>query len=247
MKMKLVIVGLLAAAALMVGQKVKSQKELDAINAVVTAATPDQKIAAAETMVRDFKDSDFRGMILVEATQAAVQKGDGIMAIQYATRALQAEPKNYQAMLLLAGQLAQSTREFDLDKDEKLTRATQMANDAIAAVTAAVKPNPQLTDAQWADFRKDSIAQAHEALGMIAGVKKQWDTAIKEFQTSVDGAATPEPTSSVRLAVAYVDAKRFDEGIALLDKVAATPGVSDQVKKVILSEKQRAEKLKAAK
>lgn len=247
MQMKLVMVGLLAAATLAMGQKVKSQKEGEAINAVLNATSPDQKIAAAENLVRNFKDSDFKGMILVEAAQAAIQKRDAVAAIQLATRALETEPKNFQAMLLISGQLAQSTREFDLDKDEKLGRATKMANDAITALAAAPKPNPQLADAQWNDFKKDSVSQAHDALGIIAVVKKQWDTAIKEFQTSVDGAATPDPTASIRLASAFVDAGRYDEGVALIDKLAATPGLDGQMKAVVLGEKQRAEKMKAAK
>ncbi len=61
-------------------------------------------------------------------------------------------------MLLVAGQLAQITKEFDLDKDEKVKRATKLANDAIAAINATPKPNPKLADDQWAGIQKDLVA-----------------------------------------------------------------------------------------
>jgi len=247
MKMKWILGGLLMLAMLAAGQKAKSQKEVEAVNAVLTAQTPDQKISAAESVVRNFKDSEFKAMVLLVAAQSAQQKGDMVAALQYGTRTLEADPKNFQAMLLVAGQLAQNTKEFDLDKDEKLGRATKMSNDAIAAINAASKPNPQLTDDQWAGIKKDLVSQAHDTLGVIAVVQKKWDNAINEFKMSVDGAATPDPTSAVRLGSAYIDGGRIDEGIALLDKTMATPDANDQLKKVAMAEKQRGEKLKAAK
>jgi len=247
MKTKLMIAGLLAAATLAMGQKVKSPKEAEAVNAVFTAPTPDQQIAAADNVIRNFKDTEFKPIVLLVAAQAAQQKGDGLTAIQYGTRTLEADPKNYQAMLLVSGLLAQGTREFDLDKDEKLGRATKMANEAITTMNSATKPNPQLADEKWADIKKDMIAQAHDTLGIIAMVQKKWDPAIAEFKTSVESAATPDATSSLRLASAYLGAARYDEAIAVFDKVLAMPGVNDQFKKVATAEKQRAEKLKAAK
>ena len=48
---------------------------------------------------------------------------------------------------MLAELLAQSTRENDLDKEEKLAKSEKYANDTIQMVKAAPKPNPQLSDA----------------------------------------------------------------------------------------------------
>jgi tetratricopeptide (TPR) repeat protein len=247
MKMKFMMVGLLTLAALAFGQKVKSQKEAEAVMAVQNAQTPDQKIAAAENLVQKFKDSEFKAPVLFIAAQAAQQKGDAVAAMTYGQRTLDADPKNYQAMLLVSGQLAQSTREFDLDKDEKLGRASKMANDAIAAINSAAKPNPQIPDEQWAGIKKDMIAEAHDTLGVVAVVNKKWDVAVNEFKTSMDGAATPDPTTAVRLGSAYADAGRYDDAIALLTKTASAPDANDQIKKIANAEKARAEKLKAAK
>lgn len=246
MRMKCFAIALALTAGLAMGQKVKSQKELDAVKAMLSAQTPDAKIAAVEDLITKYKDTEFKSIALTQAAQAEQIKGDQIAGLQYASRALDADKKNYQAMLILAQLSVQGTREFDLDKDEKLARATKAANDAIATLNTAPKPNPNLPDDQWASVKKDFIAQAHETLGIVATVQKKLDAAVTEFKTALDGAATPEPATMVRLASVYDDMGKFDDGSALLDKVAASTA-PDSIKRVAQNEKQRAEKLKAAK
>lgn len=245
-KYLVVACGLLTAVPLAMGQKPKSNNERDAVIAVMKASTPDEKIAAAENLLSKYKDTEFKSFALLQAAQASQMKGDQVAALQYGNRAIEADANNFQALLLVSGLLAQSTREFDLDKDEKLGRSTKMANDAIAAVNAAAKPNPSpLTDDQWAGIKKDMISQAHDTLGTIAMVQKKYDAAIAEFKSSIEVAATPEPATSVRLAAAYTNAGKFDDSVALLDKVTVDPAVSAPIKRAAQAEKQRVEKARS--
>jgi len=245
MKTKYIIAGLLVAGTLAMAQKPKSPKETEAVQAVLAAKTPDAKIAAVDNLLAKFKDTEFKAITLEMAGEAYQQKGDAANAIVYGNRALEADPKNFQAMLLVSGQLALMTKEFDLDKDEKLKRASKLANDAITTVNATTKPNPALTDDQWNGIKKDLIAQAHETLGVIASIDKKWDVSIAEFKTAVDDAATPEPSTMVRLTAAYNNAKKYDEATAEADKVLAIAGVPDNLKKIAQDEKMRAAKGKA--
>jgi hypothetical protein len=59
---------------------------------------------------------------------------------------------------------------------------------------------------------------------------------------AVDGAATPEPSAMIRLADAYNNVKKYDEAIALADKVLANPGIADVFKKAAQDEKTTAAK-----
>jgi tetratricopeptide (TPR) repeat protein len=245
MKTKFMMVGLLAAGSLLMGQKIKSPKEGEAVQAVLSATTPDQKIAAVDNLISKFKDTEFKSITLEMAGEAYQQKGDSANAIVYGNRALEADPKNFQAMLLVAGQLAQITKEFDLDKDEKVKRAKKLADDAIVTVNATPKPNPKLTDEQWAGIQKDLVAQGHETLGVLAGVNKQWDVAIAEYKMAIDNAPHPEISTMVRLTATYNYAKKYDEATAMADRVLATPGVPDNLKKIATDEKARAAKAKA--
>jgi len=241
MKMKSLIAALLMAGTLAMGQKVKSPKEAEAVNAVLTAATPDQKIAAADNLLSKYKDTAFKSIALQMAGEAYAQKGDGPNAIVYGDRAIEADPKNFQALLLVSSQLARMTKEFDLDKDEKLKRATKLANDAIAAIGTAEKPNPQLTDDQWTGIKKDLTSEAHETLGIIASVDKKPDGAIAEFKAAIDGSGSPAYTAMVRLISVYNNAKKYDDANALADKLIAS-GAPDNLKKIAAEEKARAAK-----
>ncbi len=237
----------LTLAALAFAQKPKSQKEVEAILAVQNAKTADERIAAVDNLVTKFADTEFKSWALSQAASAAESKGDAAKAIAYAQSALDSDPKSYQAMLLISGELAKGTRENDLDKEEKLARAEKLANDAIPVIAAAVKPNPQLTDDQWAGFKKDVTSQAHEDLGLVALARKKYDVAATEFKTSVDGAATPDPATMVRLATAYDQGGKPDDGIAVLDKVLAMPNLNPIIKQFATAEKTRAEQAKNGK
>jgi tetratricopeptide (TPR) repeat protein len=238
---------LMMAGLLPAQPKAKSKKELDAFVAIQQATTVDARIAAADSFVTSFADSQLKSMALTMAAQAAQQKNDSPKAITYAETAIEADPKNYQAMLVISGELAKGTRENDLDKEEKLGKSEKMSRDAIESINAATKPNPSITDDQWTNYKKDLVSQAHENLGLAALARKKYDVAITEFKASVDGAATPDPATMVRLASAYDLAGQPDAGIAMLDKVLGTPNLNPVIKQFATSEKARAEKVKSDK
>jgi hypothetical protein len=236
-----------AMAGLMMGQAKVSKKEFDAYNAVVGATTDDARIDAADKFVTGFADSKLKSAVLFFAAQAAERKNDIPRAIAYAQSSLDADPKSYQAMILIAGELARGTRENDLDKEEKLARADKLANDAIATVKDAPKPNDKLTDDQWVTYKKDFEAQAHEDLGMSLAARKKFEGAIAEYKMAVDMSAAPNSTAMIRLAQTYDTAKMPDEALAVLAKVYAIPGLDAGVKAYADREKANADRLKAAK
>lgn len=225
-----------AANAAQKGPAPKSADEMKALQALFSAVgKPDDTIAAGENVLTKYPDTDFKDTVLYMEAEAYRQKGDKEKMQIYAERTLAANPKHFQADLMLAETIVQQTREHDLDRDEKLARADKYANDAIAAVNAAAKPNPQLTDPQWEDIKKDLIAEGHDALGMSAIQSKKYDVAITELKMAVEGAAHPEPAYQVRLASAYQISGKNDEAIAIAEKVMNDPTNPPQIKSVAQS------------
>src|SRR5215831_20367009 len=121
-----------------------TKQEAEAFNAILKAQSPDDKIKAADEFVTKFADSQYKGIALYDAAEAADAKGDYIKAITYAEESLQADPTNFDAKLLVAGETAQHTRENDLDKAEKLAKAEKYAREALAEIPNAAKPQPQI-------------------------------------------------------------------------------------------------------
>jgi tetratricopeptide (TPR) repeat protein len=212
----------------------KSKDELAAVQALFTATRsgPDATIKAAEDLLTKFADTDFKDVALFSEAEAWQQKRDFDKAQVYAERALEANPKNFQASLMLAELLAQRTRENDLDKEEKLAKSEKYANDTIQMMMVAPKPNPQLSDQQWEDAKKEITAESHSALGLAALVRKKYDVAAAEFKTAVDGTPQPEPAYQVREASALQLGGKNDESIAICDKVMADQKVPAQIRQV---------------
>jgi tetratricopeptide (TPR) repeat protein len=224
-----------------------TKQEADAFNAILKAQTPDEKMKAADEFVIKFADSQFKGIALYDAAEAADQKGDYQKAIIYGDESLQADPTNFDAKLLVAGEIAQHTRENDLDKDDKLSKAEKYTKEALDAIPAAAKPQPQIKDDQWEGYKKYATARAHVDLGLIAMAQKKAAVGAQEFKTAVDMLNPPDQVAMARLANAYNEAKQYDEALAVANKLLAMSDLNPAVKNFAQNEKTKAEKGKTAK
>jgi tetratricopeptide (TPR) repeat protein len=249
MKKVFTAVTLMAMGTLLLSAQPKppAPDELKALQEIVNSTTVETRVAAVDSFVKGFPKSEYRNFALTMAADAYEAGGNTTKAIIYYQQALDANPKDYNSMLMLAAETARTTREFDLDKEEKLTKAEKYAKDGMALIPSATKPNPQLTDPQWDAMKKDDTARGHEALGLIAVARKKYDAAAGEFKTATETAAEPQPATYIRMGGAYTDAGKPDQAIAAFDKVLAMPNLPDQIKKVAQAEKDRAVKAKTAK
>ena len=171
----------------------KSEKEQQAVMAIFQAPDPDARMKAADALLLNFADTEFKAVALQVAAMAAQEKNDYEKMVIYAERTLEVDPKSYHAMIMLASGFAQRTREHDLDKEEKLSKAEKYARTALDLLKAAPKPRPDITDEQWEGAKKDIGAQAYEALGLAALQRKKYDDAITQFKLAIDTSAEPGP------------------------------------------------------
>jgi len=196
---------LLAMSVVSAQPKPPAPEELKALQEIVNATNVDARVAAADNFVKSFPKSEYRPFALTMAAEAYEMSGNVTKAIIYYQQVLEASPKDYNAMLMLAAETARTTREFDLDKEEKLAKAEKFAKDGMALVPAATKPNPQLTDAQWEDLKKDDLARGHEALGMIALARKSPATLPKPNSISLMSSSSLNALGRSRLSRAWMN------------------------------------------
>ena len=229
----------------LMAQKKVSKGEYDAYVAIHQATDADSRIKAAEALLAKYSDSQFKAEAFYMIAISYEGKGDNAKAVAYAEQSLTANPKFYTALLFMAKSTITKTREFDLDKEEKLTRAEKYASDAIELALAAPKPNPQVPDAQWEGIKKDYAAEGHMALGMASTVRKKYDVAIKEYEKSIEMASTPDAATMVRLTQAYNLSGKYDEATAMANKIIAMPDVSTTIRSFAQAERARAAQGKA--
>jgi tetratricopeptide (TPR) repeat protein len=234
--------GVFACAQLSPAQtklKPKSNKEGQAFNAIIQAQDPDSRIKAADALITNFADTDFKSIALYLEAEAYVSKGDAEKAIVYAEQSVEADPKSYQALVLLAKTYASTTHVNDLDKEEKLKKTEKFATDGIEALKTAEKPNSQLTDAQWTEGKNDLAGQCYLALGIVATYRNKLDDAAANFQKVSE--MDPDPTDLIRAGRALMDAKKYEQSLVWFDKAAALPQANAQVKQIAASDKARAQ------
>ncbi len=227
------------------GPKPKSNKEIAALNAINSAATVDDKLKAIDNVLTNFKDTEFKPMLLDMALQLEAQKGDYAQVMTYGEQILEKDPKNAPALVTMAAETARRTREFDLDKDAKLAKADKWAKDGIEAAKTAPKPaGTALTDEQWEHQKLDLQSQGYEALGMSATVNKKYDDAIANFKQAL--ALSPTAGTWLRLGQACEDAGKLDDANDAFDKAGAMPNATAQIKTIATNKKAEVAKLKAA-
>lgn len=220
-------------------QKVKSQKELQAVQTMLQAQTPDDRIKAANDLITNFADTQFKSIALFTEADAYFMKNDADKAIVFGEQAIDADPKNYQAQVMVAKAYASTIHNNDLDKADKIAKIVKYGNGALTNLTAAVKPNPNLPDDQWNQIKADLEGQAYYALGIAAIYSDKTDEANADFTRTA--AMDQDPTDLIRAARAYLDVKKPDQAITWLDKAAASPQANAQVKNIITGDKARAQ------
>lgn len=229
------------------GPQPKSQGELTAVQALFNAqqAGPDAVIKAADDLLTKYADTEFKEIALYVEAVAYQQKRDPIKAQLTAERVLEINPKNVQATLMVGELIAQSTHENDLDKEDKLAKSEKMLNETIDNAKTMDKPNPQITDEQWAESKKYLIAEAENDLGLDALTRKKPDAAAAHFKTAVD--LDPQDAYNVRYASALQASGKNDEAIAICDKLLAKPDLHPAIKQVATQVKNAATAAKGGK
>lgn len=223
----------------------KSKEEVQAVTALFQsqAQAPDDEIKAAEALLTKFADSDYKAIALEIEAEAWQKKNDNAKAITYGEQSLQADPKEYDADNLLANIIAATTRDTDLDKDERLAKAEKYAHDAMDAVNAGKPPLfAKASDAAWAKTKAEAESLSYQALGNVALVRKKTDEAIADFEKGV--AANPDPILMIRTGRALLAARKPDEAITWFQKAIDAPGIQPQIKDIAEHDKERAEKSK---
>lgn len=219
--------------------KPKSKGEETAIRAMLSAQDPESRIKAADELITKYADTEFKGHALYVEAESYAQIGNNEKAIVFGEQTLEADPKNFQADVLLAKLYASTTKSTDLDKEEKLTKAAKFANDALEVLKTAEKPNPQLTDADWTSAKNDFAGQCYFALGIVAAFHNKMDEANESFTKVAEMDA--DPTDLIRAGRVLIDLKKYEASIPWFDKAAASPNATAQIKQIATNDKTRAQ------
>jgi tetratricopeptide (TPR) repeat protein len=216
----------------------KSAAEAAAVQVMLQAQTPDDQIKAAEELITKYSSTNYKAYALVTAAGAYEQKGDHARAIADCERALTADPKDFDAEILMGNVIASNITDIDPDKAAKLARAEKAAKEALDMIKTAPKSRLfQMTDKQWTSMKNSSASQAWQVLAMAATIEKKPDEAVADYDKGL--ALTPDPALMVRVGRALESFQKYDDAIGWFDKAIASPDADAQLKDVAARDKAR--------
>jgi tetratricopeptide (TPR) repeat protein len=230
------------------GPKPKSKGEQDALMKVQTAAQsndPKAMLDAIKNVLENYTDTEYKPMLLDMAVQAAQQSGDLAETQVWGERAIQNDPNDIQARVLMAETIATNTKPTDLDKDQSIKKIQDYANKALDLLKNANTAPVGVQPAQWPALKAQMTSQAYDALGQAADINKNYPEAIKQLQAAVN-ADPSNAVAAARLTKIYNDAKQYDDAIAAADKVLAMPNLPAQIKNYVTAQKNVATKMKGS-
>ncbi len=228
-------------------QQPKSQKEVEALMAVQNAASDQARIEAAKKLIEDFADTEFKSWALFNIMQSYEMMGDIPNTIVFAEQVLEAKASPFEAAsahVRIANGIARQTKEFDLDRDEKLTKVGDNANKAIEILATAPKVNDQIPDEQWTLIKQNEVAIAYDAMAQGEFVRKKYGEAADFFVKAIE--AQPDPVRMLKAGNAYRLAKKYSEAINMLNNAMNDPNSNEQVKSLAEREKKLVEEAQNA-
>ncbi|HEY7095930.1 MAG TPA: hypothetical protein VH437_04350 [Terriglobales bacterium] len=213
----------------------KTQPEFDAYKAASANANNGQAMEkAADDFATKFPDSELRAILYRNAMHAYQSANDADKMMEMGRKVLKIDPDDPEALIGVSEVLAERTRDSDLDKDQRLDEATQMAQRAITTVDTDIIPpagTPQDKLDAYKGFLKSS---AYSILGTLSFNKNKFPEAEGYFRKSIDALPSqPDPVAVLRLALSldkqnkYPEAlKEANHAVELTDENSAAGGLA---------------------
>jgi tetratricopeptide (TPR) repeat protein len=222
----------------------KTQEEFKAYQEVVAKTDTAQMEQAADEFAQKFPNSELR-TVLYNALMNTYRNGGATdRAIAAGRKSLAIDPTDPVPNVMVALALAQSTRDTDLDKDDRLNEATKDAQRAIDNIDTgmAIPPNTPPEKVQGA--KNSILTMAYETEGTVAMTKKDYPAAETAFRKGLAvNPAQPDGVLYLRLAIALDNQKKYPEALEATDNAIKYNQAGTEAQNLATQEKSRLQKL----
>ncbi|HEX9120072.1 MAG TPA: hypothetical protein VF840_05995 [Terriglobales bacterium] len=221
----------------------KTQEEFKAYSEAVAKATPAEVEAAAATFATQYAQSDLRLLVYRKAMYDYQNANNGEKTVAMARKMLTLDANNPEALVMAAVITAQSTRETDLDRDERLNEASANASKALQTIDTDLLI-PANFPAERVQAAKNSLrSMAYDALGTVAMAKKDDATAETNFRKSAELSPQPDPVTWLRLSIVLDHQGKYAPALDAANKAVQYSADSPQANNLAKIERDRLQKL----
>ena len=179
--------------------------------AALTDAAAAEK--AADDFATKFPDSELRIVLFKNAMRSYQRTGNSDKIIEMGRKALAIDGDDPEALVTVASELAEKTRDTDLDKDQRLDEAMKMAQKAIQTVDTDIAIG-QNTPEQIEAYKGQLRSFAYSIIGTLEFKKDNFAGAETDLRKSIDAyPSQPDPVVVLRLAISLDRQNKYAEAL----------------------------------
>lgn len=197
----------------------KTDPELAAYKAAAAITDPAAFEKAADDFATKFPDSEIRVLLYQNAMRLYQNTNNAEKTEVMGRKVLSLDPDNPEALVAVAGVIAERTRDSDIDKDQRFADAIAMATKATQTVDTDISV-PTGTPQEKIDAYKSLLrSNAYATIGTIQFKKENFPAAQENLQKSIDAyPSDPDPVAILRLALALDKQGKYPEALKVANR-----------------------------
>lgn len=223
-----------------------SAPEMKAYQDAYALTDPVKLEAAANDFAAKYPNSQLRSSLFTRAMSLYGQSNNTDKVIDCGRQAIAADPTNPIPLVQVASALAETSRETDLDRAQRLDEAAKDAQAAIDNIDTGLALPANADPARVAGAKRSILTMAYDTLGMVALDKKDYASAVTNLQKAIsESSNNPEAVLYLRLSVAQDNLKQYPQALDSANK-AVQYAKGDSVQNLAKMQQSRLQKLMSA-
>jgi len=203
--------------------------------------------AAADAFAAKYPNSEMKGTLYARAMGLYAQANNSDKLIEAGRKAIAADPTNPVPLVQVASVLAETTRDTDLDREQRLSEAAKDAQAAIDNINTGLIVPPNAPPERVAAAKTSILTMAYDTLGMVNLNRKDYTAAEQALLKAVDSAkANPEAVVFLRLSVAQDQLKRYTQALDSANKAVQYAPQGSTAQSLAKQQQDRVKKLMEA-
>ena len=225
----------------------KSQEELKAYQDAYTKTNPAEMEVAADAFAAKYPNSELRNTLYIRAMSLYGQANNSEKIVDMGRKAIAADPTNPVPLVQVASVLAETTRDTDLDREQRLNEAAKDAQAAIDNINTGLIVPPNAPPEKVAAAKASILTMAYDTLGMVSMNKKDYAAAEQSLLKAADlSKANPEAVVYLRLSVAQDQLKEYPKALDSANKAVQYAPQGSTAQSLAKQQQARVQKLMEA-
>jgi len=222
----------------------KSQEEMKAYQEAAAKTDPAQAESAAGDFAAKYPDSELRASLYVRTMNLYAQANNNDKVIAIGRQAIAADPMNPVPLVEVASTLAETTRDTDLDHEQRLAEAARDAHAAIDNLETGLLIPANADPERVAGAKKSILTMAYDTLGMVDMSRNDYTSAETNLQKAIDETKdNPEAVLYLRLSVAQDKLQQYAQALDSANKAVQYAKEGTPVQNLAKQQQERLQKL----